>query len=331
MFGFSHININDCKENIFMIEVKNLTKKYGSKKVLDNVSFTVESGEVLGFLGPNGAGKSTTLNIITGYISSTEGSVTIDGIDIMDDAISYKKKIGYLPEIPPLYTDMKVWEYLDFVCELKKADKSCIDTILEEVKITDVKDYLIRNLSKGYRQRVGIAQALIGDPEILILDEPTVGLDPMQIIDIRGVISELGKKRTLIISSHILSEISAVCSRVLIINKGKIIAEDTPDNLASQLSGQNKFTLRAEGEKELIEKALMEVQGIEKFEYKDGKDNEHEYILLAKNGFDIRKTIFKTLSDAELTILMFKAYDVSLEDIFITLTEQAKEESTNEE
>ena len=314
-----------------MIEVKNLTKKYGSKKVLDNVSFTVESGEVLGFLGPNGAGKSTTLNIITGYISSTEGSVTIDGIDIMDDAISYKKKIGYLPEIPPLYTDMKVWEYLDFVCELKKADKSCIDTILEEVKITDVKDYLIRNLSKGYRQRVGIAQALIGDPEILILDEPTVGLDPMQIIDIRGVISELGKKRTLIISSHILSEISAVCSRVLIINKGKIIAEDTPDNLASQLSGQNKFTLRAEGEKELIEKALMEVQGIEKFEYKDGKDNEHEYILLAKNGFDIRKTIFKTLSDAELTILMFKAYDVSLEDIFITLTEQAKEESTNEE
>ena len=331
MFGFSHININGCKENIFMIEVKNLTKKYGSKKVLDNVSFTVESGEVLGFLGPNGAGKSTTLNIITGYISSTEGSVTIDGIDIMDDAISYKKKIGYLPEIPPLYTDMKVWEYLDFVCELKKADKSCIDTILEEVKITDVKDYLIRNLSKGYRQRVGIAQALIGDPEILILDEPTVGLDPMQIIDIRGVISELGKKRTLIISSHILSEISAVCSRVLIINKGKIIAEDTPDNLASQLSGQNKFTLRAEGEKELIEKALMEVQGIEKFEYKDGKDNEHEYILLAKNGFDIRKTIFKTLSDAELTILMFNAYDVSLEDIFITLTEQAKEESTNEE
>ncbi len=314
-----------------MIEVKNLTKKYGSKKVLDNVSFTVESGEILGFLGPNGAGKSTTLNIITGYISSTEGSVTIDGIDIMDDAISYKKKIGYLPEIPPLYTDMKVWEYLDFVCELKKADKSCIDTILEEVKITDVKDYLIRNLSKGYRQRVGIAQALIGDPEILILDEPTVGLDPMQIIDIRGVISELGKKRTLIISSHILSEISAVCSRVLIINKGKIIAEDTPDNLASQLSGQNKFTLRAEGERELIEKALLEVSGIEKFEYKDGKDNEHEYILLAKNGYDIRKTIFKTLSDAELTILMFKAYDVSLEDIFITLTEQAKEESTNEE
>lgn len=312
-----------------MIEVKNLTKKYGSKKVLDDVSFTVENGEVLGFLGPNGAGKSTTLNIITGYISSTEGSVTIDGIDIMDDAIGYKKKIGYLPEIPPLYTDMKVWEYLDFVCDLKKADKQSIERILEEVKITDVKDYLIRNLSKGYRQRVGIAQALIGDPDILILDEPTVGLDPMQIIDIRNVISDLGKKKTLIISSHILSEISAVCSRVLIINKGRIIAEDTPENLASQLSGQNKFILRAEGAKEDIENALGKISGIERFEYKDTKDEEHDYIIVAKNGHDIRKTLFKTLANADLSILMFKSYDVSLEDIFITLTEKAKEENNN--
>jgi ABC-2 type transport system ATP-binding protein len=312
-----------------MIEVKNLTKKYGSKKVLDDVSFTVENGEVLGFLGPNGAGKSTTLNIITGYISSTEGSVTIDGIDIMDDAIGYKKKIGYLPEIPPLYTDMKVWEYLDFVCDLKKADKQSIERILEEVKITDVKDYLIRNLSKGYRQRVGIAQALIGDPDILILDEPTVGLDPMQIIDIRNVISDLGKKKTLIISSHILSEISAVCSRVLIINKGRIIAEDTPENLASQLSGQNKFLLRAEGAKEDIENALGKISGIERFEYKDTKDEEHDYIIVAKNGHDIRKTLFKTLANADLSILMFKSYDVSLEDIFITLTEKAKEENNN--
>ncbi|MBQ6895430.1 MAG: ABC transporter ATP-binding protein [Clostridia bacterium] len=312
-----------------MIEVKNLTKKYGSKKVLDDVSFTVENGEVLGFLGPNGAGKSTTLNIITGYISSTEGSVTIDGIDIMDDAIGYKKKIGYLPEIPPLYTDMKVWEYLDFVCDLKKADKESIERILEEVKITDVKDYLIRNLSKGYRQRVGIAQALIGDPDILILDEPTVGLDPMQIIDIRNVISDLGKKKTLIISSHILSEISAVCSRVLIINKGRIIAEDTPENLASQLSGQNKFILRAEGSREDIENALTKISGIDRFEYKDTKDEEHDYIIAAKNGHDIRKTLFKTLANADLSILMFKAYDVSLEDIFITLTEKAKEENSN--
>ena len=313
-----------------MIEVKNLTKKYGSKTVLDNVSFTVENGEVLGFLGPNGAGKSTTLNIITGYISSSDGSVTIDGIDIMDDSIAYKKKIGYLPEIPPLYTDMKVWEYLDFVCDLKKADKSSIDKILEEVKITDVKNYLIRNLSKGYRQRVGIAQALIGDPDILILDEPTVGLDPMQIIDIRNVISQLGTKKTLIISSHILSEISAVCSRVLIINKGRIIAEDTPENLAYQLSGENKFILRAEGDRADIEKALSSIDGIERFEFKDSKENENDYIIIAKNGFDIRKPLFKTLANADLSILMFKAYDVSLEDIFITLTEKAKEEACDE-
>ncbi len=314
-----------------MIEVKNLTKKYGSKKVLDNVSFTVNDGEVLGFLGPNGAGKSTTLNIITGYISSTEGSVTIDGTDIMDDAIAYKRKIGYLPEIPPLYVDMKVWEYLDFVCELKKADKSCIDQILEEVKITDVKNYLIRNLSKGYRQRVGIAQALIGDPDILILDEPTVGLDPMQIIDIRSVISELGKKKTLIISSHILSEISAVCSRVLIINKGKIIAEDTPENLASQMSGKNKHIARIEGEKETIESAIASVDGVDRFEYKGTfEDGSLDYIITCKNGTDIRKSFLKTLTNADLSVLMFKSYDVSLEDIFITLTEKAKEEQNNE-
>ena len=286
---------------------------------------------MLGFLGPNGAGKSTTLNIVTGYISSNEGSVTIDGIDIMDNAIEYKKKIGYLPEIPPLYTDMKVWEYLDFVCELKKADKSCIDTILEEVKISDVKNYLIRNLSKGYRQRVGIAQALIGNPDILILDEPTVGLDPMQIIDIRNVISELGKKKTLIISSHILSEISAVCSRVLIINKGKIIAEDTPENLANQMSGKNRHIARIEGDREKIEAALSVMDGVERFEYKESaEEGTLDYIISCKNGADIRKTFLKNMADADLAVLMFKSYDVSLEDIFITLTEKAKEEQLNE-
>lgn len=311
-----------------MIEVKNLTKKYGSKTVLDNVSFTIESGEVLGFLGPNGAGKSTTLNIITGYISSTEGSVTIDGIDIMDDAIEYKKKIGYLPEIPPLYNDMKVWEYLDFVCELKNADKSSIDKILDEVKISDVRNYLIRNLSKGYRQRVGIAQALIGDPEILILDEPTVGLDPMQIIDIRNVISELGKKKTLIISSHILSEISAVCSRVLIINKGKIIAEDTPENLASRMSGKNKQLARIEGERDKIETAISSIDGIERFEYKGSFENGcYDYIIECKNGVDIRKSFFRKIADEDMAVLMFKSYDVSLEDIFIDLTKKAKEDA----
>lgn len=312
-----------------MIEIKNLTKKYGSKTVLDDISFTVESGEILGFLGPNGAGKSTTMNIITGYISSTSGSVSIDGIDIMDDPKAYKKKIGYLPELPPVYLDMTVMEYLEFVCGIKSCDTSCIDTILEEVRITDVKHRLIKNLSKGYRQRVGIAQALVGDPELLILDEPTVGLDPMQIIDIRNVISELGKKKTLFISSHILSEISAVCDRVLIINKGKIVAEDTPDNLAALVSGKNQYVARIDGAKEDIEAVLSALAGIERFECKGvGEENCLDYIIYAKNGADIRRELFREIAAKDMAILMFKSYDVSLEDIFITLTAK---EGGNEE
>lgn len=312
-----------------MIEIKNLTKKYGSKTVLDDISFTVESGEILGFLGPNGAGKSTTMNIITGYISSTSGSVCIDGIDIMDDPKAYKKKIGYLPELPPVYLDMTVMEYLEFVCGIKDCDTSCIDTILEEVRITDVKHRLIKNLSKGYRQRVGIAQALVGDPELLILDEPTVGLDPMQIIDIRNVISELGKKKTLFISSHILSEISAVCDRVLIINKGKIVAEDTPDNLAALVSGKNQYVARIDGAKEDIEAVLSSLAGIERFECKGvGEENCLDYIIYAKNGADIRRELFREIAAKDMAILMFKSYDISLEDIFITLTAK---EGGNEE
>jgi len=312
-----------------MIEIKNLTKKYGSKTVLDDISFTVESGEILGFLGPNGAGKSTTMNIITGYISSTSGSVSIDGIDIMDDPKAYKKKIGYLPELPPVYLDMTVMEYLEFVCGIKSCDTSCIDTILEEVRITDVKHRLIKNLSKGYRQRVGIAQALVGDPELLILDEPTVGLDPMQIIDIRNVISELGKKKTLFISSHILSEISAVCDRVLIINKGKIVAEDTPDNLAALVSGKNQYVARIDGAKEDIEAVLSSLAGIERFECKGmGEENCLDYIIYAKNGADIRRELFREIAAKDMAILMFKSYDISLEDIFITLTAK---EGGNEE
>jgi len=315
-----------------MIEIKNLTKKYGSKTVLDDISFTVKSGEILGFLGPNGAGKSTTMNIITGYISSTSGSVSIDGIDIMDDANAYKKKIGYLPEIPPLYNDMTVMEYLKFVCGIKSADTSCIDKILEEVKIEHVKGRLIKNLSKGYRQRVGIAQALVGDPELLILDEPTVGLDPMQIIDIRNVISELGKKKTLFISSHILSEISAVCDRVLIINKGKIVAEDTPENLSKLVSGKNKYTVRIEGEKNRIEEILSGISEIERYEYKgEGEEGASDYIVHAKGGSDIRKLLFKTFANADMALLMFKSFDVSLEDIFITLTDEKDKKGGEEE
>ena len=308
-----------------MIEIKNLTKKYGTKTVLDDISFTVKSGEILGFLGPNGAGKSTTMNIITGYISSTSGSVSIDGIDIMDNPREYKSKIGYLPELPPLYMDMTVMEYLVFVCGIKSADKSCIPEILKEVKIEHVSHRLIKNLSKGYRQRVGIAQALVGNPELLILDEPTVGLDPMQIIDIRNVISQLGKKKTLFISSHILSEISAVCDRVLIINKGKIVAEDTPDNLSALVSGKNKYVVRIEGEKENIEKLLSSMDDIDKFEYKGSdEENSFDYIVYARSGSDIRKKLFNLLASNNMAILMFKSFDVSLEDIFITLTGDEK-------
>lgn len=314
-----------------MVEVKNLTKKYGSKTVLDNVSFDVKDGEILGFLGPNGAGKSTTMNIITGYISANSGSCTVDGVDILENPTEYKRKIGYLPEIPPLYKDMTVREYLNFVCELKGADKSCIETISREVKIDAVSGRLIKNLSKGYRQRVGIAQALVGDPELLILDEPTVGLDPMQIIDVRNVINELGKKKTLIISSHILSEISAVASRVLIINKGKIIAEDTPDNLASKISGKNKYSVRIEGEREKIDGLLGSVHEVERFEYIGSKeDGAHDYMISSVGGADIRKILFKKIADASMVMLMFKSSDVSLEDIFISLTAEGEREGDGE-
>ena len=249
-----------------MITISNLTKKYGDKYALDHISFNVKKGEVLGFLGPNGAGKSTTMNIITGYISYTDGSVNIDGYDILENPIEVKKKIGYLPEIPPLYLDMVVWDYLEFVYELKiiktEDEKSHIQQVIDMVKIDNVKNRKIANLSKGYRQRVGLAGALIGDPEILILDEPTVGLDPKQIIEIRNVIKELVKEKTVILSSHILSEISAVCDRVIIINKGKFVAEDTPKNLSDKLGDNKKMLFRISGDREKTENILNSFDGI---------------------------------------------------------------------
>ena len=229
-----------------MIEVKNLTKSYGDKKAINGISFTVEDGEILGFLGPNGAGKSTTMNILTGYISSTSGSAIINGVDIFEEPLKAKKNIGYLPEIPPLYIDMTVKDYLNFVYDLKKCKlprKAHLKDVCELVQITDVYERIIKNLSKGYKQRVGLAQALIGNPPVLILDEPTVGLDPKQIIEIRTLIKKLGKKHTVILSSHILSEIQAVCDRVIIINKGKVAAEDTIDNLSKTVSGDHRLPL----------------------------------------------------------------------------------------
>ena len=249
-----------------MIEVKNIVKKYGDKYAVNDVSFTVETGEIVGFLGPNGAGKSTTMNILTGYLSANSGTAVIDGVDILEDPTAAKRMIGFLPEQPPLYFDMTVLEYMKFAADLKKIPKdkkkAMIEEVMDMVKITDMKNRLIKNLSKGYRQRVGLAQAILGYPEVIILDEPTVGLDPKQIIEIRDLIKSLKKKHTVILSSHILSEVSAVCDYVLIISHGKLVASDTPDNLSKLAAGANNINLLAKGEKDNIRQHLLEIPGV---------------------------------------------------------------------
>lgn len=309
-----------------MIEVKNLVKRYGTKCAVDNVSFTIRRGEILGFLGPNGAGKSTTMNIITGYLSSTEGSVTIDGIDVLDDPIAAKKKIGFLPEQPPLYLDMTVKDYLDFVCDLKnvtKNRKKHIAEICKVVKIDNVYNRIIKNLSKGYRQRVGIAQAMVGNPEVLILDEPTVGLDPHQIIEIRNLIKDLGKNHTVILSSHILPEVQAVCDRVIVINKGKLVADDTPDRLSKQLSTDHRLILRIDGPERDTYSILTKIGGVAKVEQLGEKEpGTRDYIVEAENGVDIRRAIFNRLADRGYPILSMRSSEMTLEDIFLQLTDE---------
>lgn len=310
-----------------MIEVNHLSKQYGQFKAVDNVSFEVKEGEILGFLGPNGAGKSTTMNIITGYISATEGTIKIDGFDILKEPEQAKKRIGYLPEIPPLYIDMTVNEYLEFVAELKKVEKEkrkqMIEEIKESVKITDVEQKLIKTLSKGYKQRVGLAQAMIGYPDVLILDEPTVGLDPKQMIEFRDMIQSLGKKHTIILSSHILSEVSAVCDRVLIISKGKIVASDTPEKLSDNLSKGHRLKVRLKGETEKITKALKNEQKIIKIE-EDGEKEKGtlDFVLEAQEREDIREIVFRLAVENGLIVLMMKSMDMSLEDIFLQVTSQ---------
>jgi len=308
-----------------LIEIENVTKRYGDQLALDRISFTVERGEVLGFLGPNGAGKSTCMNILTGYISSTEGNVKIDGIDMLKNPEEAKRKIGYLPEIPPLYLDMTVEEYLKFVHRIKKvksdATEASMARIMSLVKITDIRKRLIKNLSKGYKQRVGIAQALVGDPEVLVLDEPTVGLDPKQIIEIRNLIQQIGKKHTIILSSHILSEVSAICHRVLIINKGKIVASGTPEELSKKVNNSNKVLLRVKGSKQDIYKKIRELENVELVK----EQGVHEpgtvdLLVEAKNDTDIRETLFLSLSRAGFIILMMKGKDIDLEEIFLEVT-----------
>lgn len=310
-----------------MIEISNLTKVYGTKKALDHISFTAEKGEILGLLGPNGAGKSTTMNIITGYLSSTSGTVKVDGHDILEEPKEVKKRIGYLPEQPPLYPEMIVEDYLDFVYSLKKikeTDKAAhITEIMRLVGIEGVRKRKIANLSKGYKQRVGLAAALLGKPSVLILDEPTVGLDPKQIIEIRNVIKTLGTEHTVILSSHILSEISAVCERVVIINQGKIVAEDTPENLMQKYSSNKRLVLRVAGEKEQVENVLRGIVGIMSVTYlgqqQDGEEFEVETDIKIDPEFN--KQLFFIFAEKGMPILMQKEQESSLEDIFIELTQ----------
>lgn len=313
-----------------MITISNLTKKYGDKLALDNVSFDVKQGEILGFLGPNGAGKSTTMNIITGYISYTDGEVTVDGYDILENPIEVKKHIGYLPEIPPLYVDMTVTAYLEFVYDLKKIKSGNktghIQEIINLVKIDDVKNRKIGNLSKGYRQRVGLAGALIGNPDVLILDEPTVGLDPKQIIEIRNVIKNLGKKKTIILSSHILSEISAVCDRVIIISQGKLVAEDTPANLSKKIGSSKRMMFTVSGDKEKAEEILTSFNKISNVICTSTDGDTHTFEFDTELDSNDRKQLFFAFAENEIPILEQKDTEVSLEDIFLKLTDDIKED-----
>ncbi|WP_246599585.1 ABC transporter ATP-binding protein [Clostridium lacusfryxellense] len=309
--------------------MENVTKRYGDQVAIDGLNLVVKKGEILGFLGPNGAGKSTAMNILTGYISATDGNVRIDGIDILENPEAAKKKIGYLPEIPPLYLDMTIEEYLKFVHKIKKVKSDRIEAsmtrIMSLVKILDVRGRLIKNLSKGYKQRVGLAQALVGDPEVLVLDEPTVGLDPKQIIEIRNLIQKIGKTCTIILSSHILSEVSAICHRVIIINKGKIVASGTPQELAKKANNSNKVLLRVKGAKQDVckrIKALEEVRLVK-------EEGVHELgtvdlLVEAKNDLDIRETLFVSLSQAGFIILMMKSKEIDLEEIFLDVTTSNK-------
>ena len=312
-----------------MIEVKNLTKRYGNHLAVDHLNFTVESGKIYGFLGPNGAGKSTTMNIMTGYLGATEGQVLIDGHDILKEPEEAKKNIGYLPEMPPLYFDMTVLEYMKFAADLKKIPRNQKDKQIKEVmdmvKITDMKDRLIKNLSKGYRQRVGLAQAILGYPEVIILDEPTVGLDPKQIIEIRDLIKGLKQKHTVILSSHILSEVRAVCDYVLIISHGKLVASDTPDNLERLAAGSNSLLMKVKGEKDTIRKALETIEGVTGVEMSyDSDEKLWKTKLSIQENVDIREKVFYAMAKANCPIYEMQVKRVSLEDVFLELTEGEK-------
>jgi ABC-2 type transport system ATP-binding protein len=313
------------EEEIILIEVKNLVKRYGNQAAVDHLSFTVEKGQILGFLGPNGAGKSTTMNIITGYISATEGTVTVNGLDVFEEPEEVKKMIGYLPEFPPLYPDMTVKEYLSFVADIKKVNKAqkqqMIADIMEATKITPMRERLIKHLSKGYKQRVGLAQAIMGYPELIILDEPTVGLDPKQIIEIRDLIKELSKNHTVILSSHIMQEVSAVCDTVMIIDKGKLILSDKPENLSVRLGATGGLELSVKGSKETVLSALRKIEHVTNIEEQPQTDEGIVNLTIyCDDREDIREEVFYSLSATKTPILEMQSIRMSLEDIFLKVT-----------
>ncbi len=315
-----------------MIEITDIRKSFGDKHAVDGISFTVAEGEIMGFLGPNGAGKSTTLNIITGYLSADSGVVKIDGTDILSDPIKAKKDIGFLPEIPPLYPEMTVAEYLDFVYELKGCKlprRQHIKEICEVVKIWDVSGRLIKNLSKGYKQRVGIAQALIGNPKVLIFDEPTIGLDPRQIIEIRNLIKMLGKEHTIILSTHILPEVQAVCDRIVVINKGRIVANEKTEDLINAVDGSRKLVAKIVGQEEEVLKALRALPGVKTADIIGRRDTDSvSYLLESQERVDIRKPLFYMLSSKGWPLVGLEGVELSLEDIFIRLVGREKEAKT---
>lgn len=315
-----------------MIEVSHLTKRYGDHVAVQDLSFTIEKGVIYGFLGPNGAGKSTTMNIITGCLGATEGTVKVDGHAIVDDPIEAKKRIGYLPELPPLYTDMTPREYLHFVGRAKGLSgqemQKQLRSVMAKTKIEDVQDRLIRNLSKGYKQRVGIAQALLGNPEVIILDEPTVGLDPAQMIEIRELIRELGKEHTLVLSSHILSEVQAVCDAIMIISGGKLVASDTAENLTALFAGKTTVQIEARCDEETMRAILAGVEGIVEAVYTSPEDGVTACSITAEGEADLRETLFLAFAEVDMPLLALTRSKASLEDVFLELTQgEGKEEA----
>ncbi len=309
-----------------MIEVKDVVKYYGSKKALDGISFSVEKGEIVGFLGPNGAGKTTTMRIITGYLSPTMGSVTVAGIDVQEEPVEAKKHIGYLPENVPLYNEMPVQKYLYFFANLKgvpkEKQKEHIFEIMEKTGILKVSDTIIGKLSKGYRQRVGIAQALIGNPDVLILDEPTIGLDPTQVVEIRNLIKELGKEKTIFFSSHILQEVSAICERIIVINEGKIIAQDTQQSLLETLESGLRIKLVVKGELNKITDILNSMEGIIKVEHIQSQDSVHEFIVTAQKNREIRNEVAREIITNNFDLLELSKVKLTLEEVFLKLTKE---------